>query len=403
MEHYHTVSKILHWMTALIILGLLSLGFYMVGLDFSEDKLKLYALHKSFGLLVLLLVFVRVVWHVIKRKPRSLPTHKVWEKALSHAAHMFLYFAMFALPLSGWVMSSAGDFNVQFFGIEMPDLVAKNEEIFKNAGKAHEILALILVVVIGLHMAGAFKHHFIDRDATLSRMSSDKVGLGGGVLLAAFAGLLFLPPVVFVAREVLHEISEEESDGANVPQEFAERVEGVSSNITSDATRWVMDAEKSYIKFEATQYGQTFEGEFKGFTGQIFFDPEKPEQGKVLIEIDIGTIKTGSDDRDKQAVSAEWFDVQVHPRAVFEASSFTENGAGQYIAHGTLTVRGASVSVELPFSLSIEEKDARREARMEAQIILKRLDFGVGQGQWQSTDTIGGDVKIKIRVEATAG
>jgi cytochrome b561/polyisoprenoid-binding protein YceI len=402
-DAYGLVSKIIHWITALLILGLLSVGFFMAGMDFSEDKLKIYALHKSFGLLVLLLVFVRIAWHILSRKPKSLDTHAPWEKFLAHAAHAFLYFAMFALPLSGWVMSSAGDFNVGFFGIPMPDLVAKNEDLFKNARDAHEILAIILIVVVGLHMAGAFKHHFIDKDRTIKRMSRENLGFGGGAVLVVIAGLLMLPPVFYAAEEILHELQETEQEVGVTGQASIDAqttTEAPVMQAESAVEGWAIIKDKSKIQFEATQYGQVFEGRFEIFDGSIIFNLADLATARADIMIDTASIKTGADDRDTQAIGTEWFDIAAHPQARFVSEKFESVDEKNFIAHGTLTIRGVSLPLDLPFSLEIENKDGQEQAKMKAELSLNRLDFGVGQGQWQSTDAIGNAVKIKIEVEA---
>lgn len=400
-KSYHVVSKLIHWITALLIFGLLAVGFYMGSLDFSEDKLALYALHKSFGLLVLTLVTIRVIWHIIHRKPKSLSTHTKIEKALSHAAHAFLYLAMFALPLSGWVMSSAGDFSIQFFGIDMPDIVSKDEALFRSSREVHEILAIIITGVIGLHILGALKHHFIDRDETLQRMTFKRLGLLGGVGLTILVGVFFSPAVFYTANEILKEFSEEHRPSLSAPehQESQEQPSAdTSSSLQTEDTHgeWDIISEQSYIKFSATQYGQTFEGQFHDFDGIINFDPENLDAAFVKILIDIGTIKTGSDDRDSQAVLSDWFDVNAFPKAEFVADNFEIDANGDYVAVSSLTIRGVSSEIALPFSLIIDGD----KAEMNAKISLNRLDFGIGQGQWQSTDAIGGNVDVSIKVEA---
>lgn len=400
-ENYNPVSKIIHWTTALLVFGLLSLGFYMASLDFSEDKLELYALHKSFGLLVLMLAFVRVAWHLLVKKPKSLPSHAKWEKGLAHAAHAFLYFALFAMPLTGWVMSSAGDFTIKFFGLDVPDIVAKDKGLFDFTREAHEIIAIILLGVIGMHMAGAFKHHFIDRDATLARMTTQKLGFGGGAVMVLLAGALFMPPAYFIAREFLPH--EEGIETAEVSQENAQISDKVASDevaIESTLPQWKIIPQNSTITFTASQYGQAFSGSFGGFDGQIFFDPENLAQSVADITVKIDPIDTGSDDRDVQAATADWFDVKTYPVAQFKTTSFEKTESGSYIAHATLSIRDVTLPIALPFSLEFKEQDAHTLAFMKGAVTVNRLDFGVGQGQWQSTQAIANEVKIAVELQA---
>jgi len=393
-DSYGLVSRFIHWVTAFIILGLLAVGNYMVSLDMSPQKIWIYNLHKSFGLLVLALVFIRVFWHLIKKKPKSLPTHKKWEVGLSHAIHGFLYILLFALPISGWVMSSAGDFNVKFFSINMPDIVSKNKDLFNIAEEAHGILAWVILALVGLHVAGALKHHFIDKDRTLERITWARISIVPTILLFGFVALIY----GFVAVQSLSGDSKaEHDDHAEVKsQEHASDIDK-KEILASDVTQWIIDKGKSSLSFKAKQYGQYFDGNFS-FDGQIFFDPKKLDKSKVRIYIDMNSIKTGSLDRDNQAKSKDWFDVATYPNAIFEADKFIKRDVdGNYIAKGNLTLRGVTLPVELPFNLEIKEGDSGKiSAVMKSEIELGRLNFGVGQGQWSNGDAISDKVSINI-------
>ena len=411
---YSVVSRIIHWLTALIILGLLVVGTYMTQLDVSEQKLQLYNLHKSFGLLVLALAFVRILWHVITKKPKSLPSHKRWEKILSHMVHGFLYLLLFALPLSGWVMSSAGDFNIKFFSLNMPDIVAKDEALFKLSHEMHEVFAWVLMGFLALHIAGALKHHVIDRDETLERMTWSRPGFLFIGLLVCFLGGVYGYVVLQVGlkaqepakqEEVVEEVEpvvEEalpESEVEEPDEEIQKKVKGI---FIEDIPEWTVNTDKSTLNFQATQYGQTFEGSFD-FDGKIFFDQKQLEKSAVRIEIDIASIKTGSMDRDSQAKSKDWFDVETYPIAVFEADQFEQGDEdNSYNAKGFLTLRDVRLPITLPFDLNIDkDEQGLSQAQMKATIDLNRLDFGVGQGQWQKTDAISDKVTINIDLFAT--
>jgi polyisoprenoid-binding protein YceI len=154
------------------------------------------------------------------------------------------------------------------------------------------------------------------------------------------------------------------------------------------------------LAFTATQYGQAFEGTFT-FDGRIVFDPDHLDRSLADISIDISSIKTGSDDRDGQAKSAEWFDVEKFPKARFVTETFESTGANQYAVTGKLTIRDVTLPVSFPFTLTIEKQEqGPRTAEMRAELTLNRLDFGVGQGQWKGTETIADAVKISLLVHA---
>ncbi len=174
---YGAVAQGFHWLVALLVIALLAVGLYMTRLEPSPDMFKIYALHKSVGITVLTLAVLRLVWKLSNPHPQALPTHQQWEKFMARLVHVFLYFAIIGMPLSGWIMSSAKGFPVSVFGwFTLPDLVGTSKDIGKLANQFHELTAYALIAAIVLHFAGAMKHHIIDRDGTLRRMVP---GLGG--------------------------------------------------------------------------------------------------------------------------------------------------------------------------------------------------------------------------------
>jgi len=159
LEGYNTVSKILHWLMAIMIISLLAVGIYMHDLP-KEDALRptLYMLHKAFGMTVLFLLFIRVLWR-FTHKPPSLDRYSGVVKKAATISHTLLYVLMFAVPVAGYLMSAFYGYAVNYFGLfKLPLLVGKDEALAEIAGEAHEILAFILIGVLVLHLAGAIKH-----------------------------------------------------------------------------------------------------------------------------------------------------------------------------------------------------------------------------------------------------
>lgn len=168
---YGAVTKSFHWVMALLILTLLAVGLTMEDLEPLKLKLQVYGLHKSFGVLVLILAFVRIAWHIASKKPAFVAGLKAYEKTAARAVHAFLYIAMFGMPVSGWLMSSAAGRTVSFFGLcDLPNFVTENEGLRDTFGTIHEFLGYTLIIGIAAHVAGALRHHFISKDATLRRM-----------------------------------------------------------------------------------------------------------------------------------------------------------------------------------------------------------------------------------------
>lgn len=161
----------LHWLIALLIFGGWGLGYYMTDLKLSPVKLKLYSWHKWIGITVLMLACLRAAWRVTHPAPSANPAHPLWQRRAASLAHGALYFLMFAIPLSGWMFSSASGYPVKYLGlVPLPDLVAKSKELADLLKETHEVLGWLLVLVLGAHMGGALQHHFMHRDDTLARM-----------------------------------------------------------------------------------------------------------------------------------------------------------------------------------------------------------------------------------------
>ena len=170
-QRFGTLTKTLHWVMALLVICLLGVGLWMGGLENNPTKFQIYALHKSFGICVLALVFTRILWHIYSRKPGFVDGMKPWEKLAAHAAHIFLYIAMIGMPLSGWLMTSAKGYTVTvFFTFDLPKLIGENEKLGGLLAQIHLFLGYALIAAIAVHIGAALKHHFINKDTTLKRM-----------------------------------------------------------------------------------------------------------------------------------------------------------------------------------------------------------------------------------------
>lgn len=169
VSRYTNSAIVLHWLIALLIFTAFPIGLIMPNLGFTLFALKLYSWHKWIGVTVFSLAIIRLLWRITHKPPPS-ATH-CWEKVLAHIAHIGLYVLLFAIPLSGWLMSSAHGYQTVYLGIwPLPDLVAKNEILSKKLAEIHSTLNWILCGLVTLHILGALKHHIIDRNDVLTRM-----------------------------------------------------------------------------------------------------------------------------------------------------------------------------------------------------------------------------------------
>jgi cytochrome b561 len=167
---YSPTAIALHWLLALMILGALGMGLYMTSLPFSPTRLKLYNWHKWAGVTILVLSAARLLWRLTHRPPADLPM-PAWQRRAAHGAHLALYALFFAVPLAGWAYSSAAGFPIVLYGVlPLPDFVAPDRALADTLKALHQALAYALGAIVALHVAGALKHQFIDRDGLLQRM-----------------------------------------------------------------------------------------------------------------------------------------------------------------------------------------------------------------------------------------
>jgi cytochrome b561 len=169
---YTRTAIALHWLVAVLILVAFALGLYMVELKLSPTKLKLYSWHKWLGVTIWLLVVVRLVWRA-RHRPPALPAMPKWQHTASQVTHGLLYVLLLAIPITGWMFSSASGFPVVYLGVsalQLPDLVGKDKALAEVLQAVHSTLNWTLFAIVLLHVAAALKHHVVDRDTVLHRM-----------------------------------------------------------------------------------------------------------------------------------------------------------------------------------------------------------------------------------------
>lgn len=172
MNARYTATAIgLHWLMALLLIALFTVGVYMHELPLSPWKLQIYAWHKWAGVTAFLLVLARLAWRFTHRPPALPGAMPAAMRLAAHAGHAMLYLLMVAIPLSGWLMSSAKGFQTVYFGVlPLPDLLGKDKQLGELLQSVHQTLNFLLVAVVIGHAGAALKHHWIDKDAVLARM-----------------------------------------------------------------------------------------------------------------------------------------------------------------------------------------------------------------------------------------
>ena len=159
---------------------------------------------------------------------------------------------------------------------------------------------------------------------------------------------------------------------------------------------WTMRADESTLVFKGKQTGSEFSGEFTSFTTEIVFDPNSLDAARVTAVIDMSAFDAGSSDRNDALPGKEWFSIKAFPEAVFESDNFAATGEGTYEAIGTLTLRGVSLPVTVPFEIEITDG----VAVMKSELSLNRGDYGVGQGVWATDEWVDLGVGLEITIVA---
>jgi len=171
-QNWGLITIVIHWLTAICVIGLFILGLWMVELTYYDNwYTKAPNIHKSVGILLFILTLVRIIWKHWNIKPEPVVGHSHVEKKLATIVHSALYILLFLIMLSGYLISTADGRPISVFGwFEIPASlygIDKQEDI---AGVIHLYLAIGMISLVVLHAMGAIKHHFIDKDLTLKRM-----------------------------------------------------------------------------------------------------------------------------------------------------------------------------------------------------------------------------------------
>jgi len=166
--------------------------------------------------------------------------------------------------------------------------------------------------------------------------------------------------------------------------------------MAAPAPAWTVDKAASKVAFSSTFDGEKFAGSFRRWDAQIRFDPKNLAGSTAVVSIDTASAVTGDADRDSALPDVKWFSAKAFPKATFRTTGFKALGGDRYQAVGSLTLRGVSKPLTLPFTLVITGS----QAKMNAQVSVSRLAFGVGQDEWKATSVIPDPVTVMIAVSA---
>lgn len=383
MTPFSNTARILHWSVAGLIVGqyvLAKLAEKAEHHDKTLEQLALLANHKSVGITILVLAVIRLAYRLISKTPDLPESMPRWQKLASKASHVLLYYFLFALPLTGWLMSSAKAYSVSWFNLfALPDLVSPNESIADIMHSGHHFLSKALVVIAAVHILAALKHHFIDKDEVLKRMAGIKSWLLFAVVITIIIGAF--------GRGL---------NSSTAPKQVTDRItKNVVVLSNSNLPEWEVDYDQSYIKFTGDQAGAPFEGTWQKWTAIIQFDATQLEQSRFNVSIDPSSGFSNDQDRDDTIRSTDFFDIVQFPEAHYQAQNFSASG-NNFISKGALSMKGLANDVELTFSVS--SKGNKRVLIGSAP--LDRLIWNIGTGDWSDTTWVGQTIMVEVYVSA---
>ena len=387
---FGTVTKTFHWLTALLILTIVPLGAIANRLPYDTNeqlafKAQLFSFHKTLGVIVFTVALARILWALTQTKPAGLHPDRKAETFLADMVHWLLYISLVAVPLTGWIHHAATSGFAPIWlpiGQNLP-LVPKDEGIAKLFAGLHWTWSKIMVGSILLHVAGALKHQFIDKDATMKRMW---FGTSAASTAQAHKGTRTAPLAAVAVYIVVTIIGA--AAGLYTAKSTASQV--ALAQVSSDWT--VTEGE---IVLTITQLGSPVTGSFDDWTAAINFDENADGiLGDVETTIATGSLTLGS--VTSQALGADFFNTAGFPTATFAAQITADGDA--YLADGTLTIKDIAMPVSLPFTLTLDGD----VAQMVGQVTVDRRTFSVGQSMGDETN-LAFAVDIAISLTATRG
>jgi cytochrome b561/polyisoprenoid-binding protein YceI len=406
-QRWGAVSKLLHWGVVALVIAQFVLANLADGQPLGMAKLGLLARHKSVGITILALALLRLLWRAAQSAapalPPRLPRAQRW---LAQGTHGLLYGLLLAMPLSGWLMSSAKNYPVSWFGLlQLPDLLAPGEALYAAMHEAHEIMAVVLAGTAALHLLGALKHHFVDRDDVLRRMLPFVRGI--------------VPPFALLAGALLAGVTGAAitAQAAAAPSKPATpRATAAPGSVAAPgapAVRYVVDPANSTLEFRFRQAGATASGRFTRFRATLDWPaavaataratPDASTGAVLEVVIDVASVDTADADRDSTLRSAELFAVEHFAQARFLARQLTPTAGSAIataagtplLARGSLQIRDRTRPIDVPLTLRLATESGKRVATLRGELPLKRLDYGVGQGEWQSTQWVDDEVVVR--------
>jgi len=407
----HTISgwrRLLHWVSALLVIAMLAIGLNMTGADLSDpaavkDAIWRYSLHKTIGLLVLLITLVRLISMAVSRGFVH-SAHKRYEVIAATAVQAYFLIALVALPVTGLTMHVFASGSAPIWILPehwIPFTLTPNDALVQTTASVHEFLAKGVLIGIVLHFGGAAKHWIFDADGTIARMVtgfSTKAGNDGrgataddvhtGHLLGT---LIAIAVAIAGASSHLYFTTSGGSQAASPSATGTANAAKANTQSSTPANVSTSVLAESLLTISAVQGGDPFTASFDRFDVEMT-GSAPPES--LVVNIVGDSFSSGLGDRDDVVKSADWLDTLTFPEARYETSAISETETGEYSAEGTLTIRGISTSVPLNFTLVPDGQGLR----LEGTASFNRFDVELGRGEFGSESAAASTIDVQFDV-----
>ncbi len=369
VSRYNNIAISLHWLMAFLIVGMLIVGKYLHQLEPTDPlRFELTQWHKTFGILILFLAVGRLLWRLTHKSPSHPANAPKWEHVLANISHFALYALMFIAPITGWMLVSVSTLNIDtllFNVIPWPHLpwlpdLADRESAESLIHEMHEMATGVLIVILLLHIAGALKHHFVDKDTVLTRMSPNKEAGTGKTMFTLFAvlGLGIAGAVIAYAQLSTPTVS--------------------------------LKAGNSAVSAVASIMGEATEISFPESTVTASIDPSDLPSSSLSATVETASVTSTNLQVQGPLPDADWFDSATHPQATFISDDITGAADGSYLVTGTLSIKG--IDQKKTFTLSIQDTDGNKKAS--GEFTIDRSAYQLGLESQPNDDYVSNDVVI---------
>lgn len=392
---YNHIAIVLHWLIALLIIGMLAVGKYMTSLDESTPlRFDLTQWHKSFGLTLLALSVFRLLWRLTHKPPGHHGNRPGWERFAAGLTHFLFYFLILFLPITGWLMVSASPLNISTFLFDLvrvPHLpvvstAPNREELTELFNMFHEYASGILIVLLLLHIAAALRHQFGLKDRIFTRMTpdlsdgsfADGARLTAGVIIVAVAGTWLLSSASQQSNSVTSVRAANEPTTASA---------GESNSSTQDTTEWI----PAEVNYSLVVMGGDTQGSFSDASVQALIDTAEPQNSILNAIIQTGSGSTGSPQIDDSLPGADWLYIAMFPEALFNATGFESVDDKNIKVTGDMTIRDITNKISFPLSINQETGEVT------GGFAFNRLDYELGAKEQPDDSTASFNVLVEFK------